>query len=154
HAVALNTAPLSGWSAGQPLTLAQIKTAGVLTTSANDRTIANVYDSRGNVRSVVETAVAYHNAAGVQSTGSPTTQFEYDAYGQLKKESVLLEGTAGQAGAQWADTYRYYDVLGRNVLTVDAEGYATATAYNATGEVIETIEYARALAEADRSRGT
>ncbi|MGH8075785.1 MAG: DUF6531 domain-containing protein, partial [Lysobacter sp.] len=142
---ALNTGVMSGWSAGQPITMAHLQTAGALTTTAADRTIATTYDQRGNTRTVVQTAVNYYNAAGAQVSGSPTTQFEYDAYGQLAKESLLLEGTAGLQSARWADTFRYYDALGRNTLTVDAEGYATGTAYNATGEAIETIEYARAL---------
>ena len=31
---------------------------------------------------------------------------------------------------------------------VDAEGYMTEMQYNATGEVVKTIEYARAVADA------
>ena len=132
----------SGWVAGQSMSRAQVA-SGIV--PGNDRGITTTYDLRGNKSSVVQTAVGYYKADGNAAAGSPTTQFEYDAYGQLAKESLLLEGTAGQQTARWASTFRYYDALGRNTLTVDAEGYATGTAYNATGEAAETIEYARTL---------
>jgi len=145
HAAALNTAALSGWSAGQTLTLAHLQTAGVLTTSGSDRTLSTSYDTRGQKRSVVQSSVSYYKADGTQATGSPTTQFTYNTYGEQVMEAVLTEGTAGQADARWAETYRYYDVLGRNDLTVDAEGYATRTLFNARGEATETTEFARKL---------
>jgi YD repeat-containing protein len=153
-ATRINSGGVAGWTAGQPITMAQIKAAGVLTPSpANDRVITTAYDARGQAVQVRQSSVGYYNAAGTWTNGSPTTQFTYDAYGQLTKESVLLEGTAGQGTARWADTYRYYDALGRNTLTVDPEGYATSLKYNATGEVVEQVEHARALPEEDRSRG-
>ncbi|WP_167285124.1 putative Ig domain-containing protein [Marilutibacter alkalisoli] len=145
HATRIDTGALSGWSAGQALTLSHLQTSGVLTTSTSDRILSTSYDARGNKAQVVQSQVSYYNAAGSKLTGTPTTRFTYSAFGEVVKESVLLEGTAGQSSARWADTFHYYDALSRNVLTVDAEGYATATRYNATGEVVETIEHARAL---------
>ena len=145
HAARINTAALTGWSAGQALGLLQMATAGVVASGANDRTLSTTYDLRGQKSAVVQSQVAYYTSAGALANGSPTTRFQYDAYGQLVLESVLLEGEDGQANARWANTWHYYDVLGRDVLTVDAEGYATSTSYNATGEVVETIEHARAL---------
>ena len=142
----LNTAPLAGWTAGQPLTAAQLQIAGVVTTGANDRTIATTYTALGRKATVVQSATAYYRANGSAATGSPTRAFAYNAYGDLVQESDLLEGTAGNVDAVWATATRYYDALGRNTLTVDALGYVTTTAYNATGEAIETVEYARALA--------
>ncbi|QWF16421.1 putative Ig domain-containing protein [Lysobacter capsici] len=145
HEARLNTAAMAGWSAGQPITLAQIQTAGAVAASGNDRTITTVYDQRGFAVRVEQAQVTYYTAAGNAATGTPTVQVEYDAYGQKVKESVLLEGAAGQPSARWADTYTYYDELGRVVMTVDAEGYVTRTQYNATGEVTETVEFARAV---------
>jgi len=145
YATALNTTVLGGWSAGQTLTLAHLQTASALTTSGSDRTLTTSYDTRGQKLSVVQSSVSYYKADGTLATGSPTTQFAYNAYGELVKEAVLTEGAAGQADARWAETYRYYDALGRNDLTVDAEGYATCTLFNARGEATETTEFARRL---------
>ncbi|HEY0503411.1 MAG TPA: putative Ig domain-containing protein, partial [Lysobacter sp.] len=145
HAARINTAALAGWSAGQALGLAQMTTSGVVASGASDRTLTSAYDMRGQKSAVFQSQVTYYTSAGTLATGSPTTRFQYDAYGQLVLESVLLEGDDGQANARWANTWHYYDALGRDVLTVDAEGYATSTSYNATGEVVETIEHARAL---------
>ncbi|ATE73659.1 putative Ig domain-containing protein [Lysobacter capsici] len=145
HEVRLNTAAMAGWSAGQPVSLTQIQAAGAVTASGNDRTITTVYDQRGFAVRVEQAQVTYYTAAGNAATGMPTVQVEYDTYGQKVKESLLLEGVAGQPGARWADTYTYYDELGRVVMTVDAEGYVTRSQYNATGEVTETVEFARAI---------
>ena len=145
YATKLNFAGISGWSAGHAISLSQIHTTGVLVASASDRTITTIYDVAGNKRSVTQTAVTYTKADGTTATGSPTTVFELDAYGQVVKESVLLEGTPGQSNAVWADTYHYYDDLGRKVMDVDAEGYVTACSYTAQGEILQQIQYARAL---------
>lgn len=131
------------WQAGQAISLAQAQ-AGAGTGSA-DRTLTTSYDRLGRRTAVAQVAVTYYKANGSTASGSPTTQFTYDAYGDLVKQSVLIEGTAGQSDAKWAETYRHYDDLGRNVLTVDPEGYATATAYDARGQATSTTEYARAL---------
>ena len=141
----INTTPLAGWTAGQPLSQAQLQTAGVTTTSGNDRTITTTYTALGRKSTVVQSATTYYRADGSAASGTPTHAFAYNAFGDTVQESDLLEGTAGNADAVWATTTRYYDALGRNTLTVDAQGYVTATAYNATGEATETIEYARAL---------
>ncbi|WND82018.1 putative Ig domain-containing protein [Lysobacter capsici] len=141
----LNTAAIAGWSAGQPITLAQIETAGAVVAGAQDRTITTRYDQRGLAVQIEQAQVTYYTAAGVAATGSPTVRVEYDGFGNKVKESILLQGTAGQADARWADSYTYYDLVGRVTMTVDAEGYVTRSQYNATGEVTETVEFARAI---------
>ncbi|ATE71069.1 putative Ig domain-containing protein [Lysobacter capsici] len=141
----LNTAAIAGWSAGQPITLAQIETAGAVVAGAQDRTITTRYDQRGLAVQIEQAQVTYYTAAGVAATGSPTVRVEYDGFGNKVKESILLQGTAGQADARWADSYTYYDLVGRVTMTVDAEGYVTRSQYNATGEVTETVEFARAV---------
>ncbi|HEY0506358.1 MAG TPA: putative Ig domain-containing protein, partial [Lysobacter sp.] len=144
HAQRLNTTALSGWSAGQPMAFSQLSAPGVVPT-AGARKLQTAYDQLGRKVSVTQPSVSYVRTDGSTAQGSPVTRFAYDAYGQLLKESVLLQGTPGQPDAAWADTHRYYDAMGRVVLQVDAEGFATAHAYNAHGDVVETIEYARAL---------
>ncbi|QWF18238.1 putative Ig domain-containing protein [Lysobacter capsici] len=143
HAQALNIGALAGWTPGQPLSMAQMQAAAA--TSASDRTIATRYDQRGLAVQIEQAQIAYYTSTGAAATGSPTVRIEYDGFGNKVKESILLEGTAGQADARWADTYTYYDLVGRVTMTVDAEGYVTRARYNATGEVVESIEYAKAV---------
>ncbi|QCW27302.1 hypothetical protein FE772_18320 [Lysobacter enzymogenes] len=149
HAQRIDTAALAGWSAGQPLSLTQAQTAAVA--GAADRRLLTRYDQRGLVVQVEQSAVSYYTAAGALATGSPTVRSDYDGYGQKVRESTLLEGVAGQPGAVWAHAYTYYDALGRVAMTVDAEGYLTRRSYNATGELVESIDYAKPVATADLS---
>ncbi|WP_394540515.1 putative Ig domain-containing protein [Lysobacter enzymogenes] len=147
HAQRIDTAALAGWSAGQALSLAQARAAAVA--GAADRTLVTRYDQRGLAVQVEQSAVGYYTAAGALATGTPTVRSDYDAYGQKVRESTLLEGSAGQSGAVWAHAYTYYDALGRVAMTVDAEGYLTRRSYNATGELVESVEYAKPVATAD-----
>ncbi|BAV96900.1 putative Ig domain-containing protein [Lysobacter enzymogenes] len=151
YAQRLNTAALSGWSEGQPISRAQ---AATVATSAADRTLSTRYDQRGLVVQVQQSQVAYYTAAGVAATGTPTVRTVYDGYGQKVKESTLLEGTAGASDARWADSYSYYDAVGRKTLGVDAEGYVTRVSYNANGETTESVEYAKAIATSALSTST
>jgi len=144
YAQKLNVGALGGWGEGQPLSMAQMLAAAA--TSVADRTITTRYDQRGLAVQIEQTQVAYFTSTGASAVGSPTVRVEYDGFGNKVKESVLLEGTPGQADARWADTYTYYDLVGRVTMTVDAEGYVTRTGYNAVGEAVETIEYAKAIA--------
>ncbi|SDY36060.1 YD repeat-containing protein [Lysobacter sp. yr284] len=147
HAQRIDTAALAGWSAGQALSLAQAQAAAVA--GAADRTLVTRYDQRGLAVQVEQSAVGYYTAAGTLATGTPTVRSDYDAYGQKVRESTLLEGGAGQSGAVWAHAYTYYDALGRVAMAVDAEGYLTRRSYNATGELVESVEYAKPVATAD-----
>lgn len=146
HAARANTAAVPGWIAGQALTEAQLGASGIIVANGTaDRQLTIAYDLAGRKTSVSQTAVTYYDVGGVlRAAESPTTQFSYNAYGDMVKESVLLHGTPG-INASWADTYHYYDALGRNELSVDAEGYATRTEYNANGEVTRSTQYARAI---------
>ncbi|WND81030.1 hypothetical protein [Lysobacter capsici] len=123
--------------AGQPIDRAQL--LGALIASDRDRSLSTTYDQRGHKTSVVQSVVSVVNADGSVVSIAPAKRFVYDAYGDLIKESEQLDA------ARWADTYRYYDALGRLTLSVDPEGYVSAQRYNTTGEVVESIEYARAV---------
>ncbi|ALN87410.1 RHS Repeat family protein [Lysobacter capsici] len=153
HATAFNFGALSGWSAGHAIGYAQ-SINGVVYDAAKDRGIATIYDKRGQVARVEQSPLEYYRDDGTAATGRPTTAYEYDAYGRKVKESVLLQGTRGQSDARWADSYFYYDDLGRLVLSVDAEGYVTANEYHPTGELKRRIEYARAIATSNLSAAT
>ncbi|MFK3649425.1 putative Ig domain-containing protein [Lysobacter enzymogenes] len=143
YAQRINAAALAGWSEGQPISLAQAQ--GAVAASASDRTLTTRYDQRGLAVQVEQSQVSYYTSSGAAATGTPTVRMTYDAYGQKVKESTLLEGTSGGADARWADAWFYYDAVGRKTVSVDAEGYVTRVSYNANGEAVESVEYAKAV---------
>ncbi|GAA4798967.1 putative Ig domain-containing protein [Lysobacter hankyongensis] len=145
HANALGN--IAGWSESQPISLAQMQAGGTPAASVDDRSVITQYDARGLKTKVELSTVAYLTGSGVSATGTPTTTYGYNAYGDQVTTSTLLEGVPGSGSEQWATAYRYYDALGRNTLTVDPLGYVTETEYNATGEATKTVEYARALTQ-------
>jgi YD repeat-containing protein len=148
YSTKINTSGIAGWVPGAALTSAQLL-GGALTASASDRFLVTTHDARGLKTKVEQSAVSYVSTAS-QGSGiaSPTTRFEYDAYGQLVKESVQIDATT------WANTFHYYDDLGRKRLSVDAEGYVTAWEYNAQGEVVVSVEFARCIDTSTLSVGT
>ncbi|GEM_PF-627175 len=137
---AISTADIAGFVPGKPLLLSDM-TATVIVTNTNDRILTTTYDTRGLKATVKQQTITYTQLSGATATASPTTQFTYNGFGELVRTSVLLD----EAANLWADSWQYYDDLGRTVLTVDAEGYVTGTRYNAMGEAVEVREYARAL---------
>jgi len=144
-ATALNTSALAGWTAGAALTQAQLRDGGGLVANAADRQLLTSYNSLGQKVQTLSSTREYYAADGVARQGTPTVRYQYDGYGNLQRLSELMSGQADQADAQWAYTWHYYDALGRTVMTVDAEGYATSTEYTSTGEVAAQTEHARAL---------
>ena len=132
---------IGGWSAGSAITLPQLTATVVIPSATLDRTLTTSYDSLGQQTQVQQSAVTYVKTDGNTAMGTPTTQFTYNSYGEVVKTAVLLDA----ANNVWANTYQYYDELGHNTVTVDAEGYVSTIAYNAMGEVIQSTEHARAL---------
>ncbi|MQP74711.1 LysM peptidoglycan-binding domain-containing protein [Stenotrophomonas sp. MYb238] len=139
YADKLVASAISGWSEGMPLVAAQVaagRPAGTM-----DRTLTTRYDALGRKTEVTQSSVYYYQADGTRGETQPTTRFRYNAFGELARTAVLLDPVAGR----WSPTYQYYDGLGRNILTVDAEGYVTQRTHDAMGQVTQVIEYARAL---------
>jgi YD repeat-containing protein len=114
--------------------------ASKLTNAA--RTIAISYDTMGR-KTEVETEngghyLTYSIEEGIfEYTSGAKTRYTYDIFGQLFKESV-----PGETG--FRDTYHYYDVMGRESLSVDALGYQTSRKYDAVGNLKELVQYANA----------
>nr|WP_298128476.1 putative Ig domain-containing protein [uncultured Pseudoxanthomonas sp.] len=144
HATKLNTAAIAGFTAGTTLSLSQMTGSALVADAANDRVLTTTYDRRGLKTQVTQSAITYVRATGATASASPTTQFSYNAFGELTRTSVLLD----QAAGLWAHSLQYYDELGRATLSVDAEGYVTTSQYNAQGELVQVREYARSLTAA------
>jgi YD repeat-containing protein len=111
-----------------------------------DRAIHTQYDRVNRAVQVTqpETLVFLPNAGqagGQLITATPTTVNEYNAQGQLRRQSQLVDPTANT----WATTYFYYDERGQKTAQIDALGYVTTYEYDAAGNEIRTVEYARAL---------
>lgn len=139
----------AGWLPGKALTQS-LMTAG-LSTSAADRGVDSSYTVLGQKHQVQQDAVSYVKSDGSVATGRPTLRTRFNAYGEAVKTSILIEGTPDQVDAVWADTYRYYDALGRETVSVDAEGYVNSQSYTLYGEVQSKTEHARRLAPATLS---
>ena len=169
YATPLNTAAITGWTAGQPLTVAQIQQG--LVTSAADRTITTTYDQRNEKIQVQQSAMAYDLAMGpsagtAMAAAQPTTHYTYDAYGNQTSVAVLMQaanatGDANATPAIWATTYTYYDALNRAVMTVapagsytNPQGAVTTTTYNAFGDVASTDQYATLIVGGNLSPAT
>jgi YD repeat-containing protein len=123
------------WQPGRALTSDLV--ASGLTTSPQDREIESTYTLLGQKEYVIQ--------LGTVAGGRPTLKSTYNAYGEVVKNSVLLSGTSGQADAVWAETYHYFDGMGREIASVDAEGYVNSQTYNVYGEIIQKTEHARSL---------
>ncbi|WP_426270378.1 LysM peptidoglycan-binding domain-containing protein [Dyella kyungheensis] len=158
YAAALNTSAITGWSAGQPLSAAQLQQG--LVPSSSDRTTTTAYNQLNQKTQVVQSSIAYVLSMGALggdvTNGSPTTTYTYDAYGNVTSTSQLVQGayTSGSTTtpAIWETTYSYYDALNRAVMVVTPTGsytsplgYVTTKAYDAFGMVSSTTQYAQAI---------
>ena len=65
------------------------------------------------------------------------TNFTYNSFGEQVRKSEQIDNAG-----RWADSYTYFDRIGREVVTVDAERYGTKTDYDALGNITRTTEYA------------
>lgn len=153
YAQALNFGVLqqAGWSQGSEISTDLLQRG--LIASSDDRTLATVYDERGNKLSVTQSAVSYVRADGTRAVGAPITQYTYDAYGNLSSESVLVEGADGHSPPIWATTYHYYDAQGRKTETVDPLGYVTSWTYDGFGNLATVTEWARTVPTAQLTAG-
>ncbi len=99
----------------------------LVNTDLNSRTVESVYDALGRKTSVLLPETG---------TGRPETNFIYNAFGEVVQQSLRIDSTTT------ADSYNYYDAIGRVIATVDPEGYGTEIEYDALGNSVQTTEYA------------
>lgn len=135
--------------AGQPIALAQM--ADLVDVDEDDRVIQTIYDNRGQKERVSQGAYVDNDGGGGWNPGpGGVTRYIYNAYGELVRESTLVDAAYnvenGDLGyGRWANTFYFYDDVGRKSLSVSPEGHITTWAYTAQGEVREQIEYAQAV---------
>ncbi|MCO7227592.1 RHS repeat protein, partial [Pleionea sp. CnH1-48] len=116
--------------------------------SQGKRQVVNVYDVGNRVIEVQQTAVeTFDVEVGKTHSQSPATVYEYNAYGDIIKTSQLVRYVSaannnGTEVKEWAESYTYYDTLGRKTYEVNPERYLTHYDYNAFNEVERTTEYA------------
>ena len=135
-------------AAGSELAYAAVPTeAGLrsqLASVSNTRVIETEFDALGRKTKVQEGArtFSYLDDSGVLQSASarPETRFEYNSLGQVYRQSVVT-GKPGET----LDTYFWYDALGRQVKTLDANNYLTTLEYTAFGELKQRTEHARAV---------
>jgi YD repeat-containing protein len=100
----------------------------------NSRYTTFTYDNLNRMltSSVLGAKTGYWNGSSwAQETSAITTQYQYDANGNVVKLTDPLNGT----------TFSYYDALGRKTAQVDAENYITTWTYNAEGNVLTEHRY-------------
>ncbi|WP_179197414.1 putative Ig domain-containing protein [Stenotrophomonas rhizophila] len=123
--------------------------------SRMDRQLRTEYDIAGRKWQVVEVMTYIRDWDGEISLAyGRGTDYTYNIYGELISErSMAGSGVEGIYETDYdyvhslygtAETRYFYDDAGRQTHRIDAEGYVTAWEYNANGERIREIQYARA----------
>jgi YD repeat-containing protein len=120
-----------------------------------DRTVRSTYDQANRKTSDTRVGILY-STGGDNVRGDVTTEFGYDAVGNLTRTTQYLnDGTMATA-------YSYYDALGRTTAvvapsrtdTADGESLTPVTVYkrDAYGNVVEQIVRANGVASASESQ--
>ncbi|WP_459569053.1 carbohydrate-binding protein, partial [Cupriavidus sp. 8B] len=107
-----------------------------------DRAISTQYDRLGRAVQVTEPQSWVNNGNGQGYLAAKVTRNTYNAFGQVVQSAVM----ADTATNTWATTTHYFDRQGQETATVDALGYVTTQAYDASGNVVRHTEYANAAA--------
>ncbi|OOX10740.1 hypothetical protein Xkhy_18525, partial [Xanthomonas axonopodis pv. khayae] len=134
--------------------------------STEDRTVYTFYDRAGRKSSVGtmppltvptlarasdEMQATYWGQEPVEQdldwNATSRTTFYYDAFGNVRKEAVLLDRDHWETYTDlgygtYAMTYHAYDANGREIRRTDPEGYVTTYEYTATGQLSKQTEYA------------
>ncbi|MEJ1964198.1 MAG: LysM peptidoglycan-binding domain-containing protein [Gammaproteobacteria bacterium] len=125
-----------------------------------DRVIFKAYDRLNRVSSVYQflvfTFIPNADSAGGRTiTRNPTTFYQYNAFGEVIRESRLVDTldrpvddpAVSPSTNSWVHDYYYYDRRGQKTAQVDAGGYLTTYEYDETGDVTRQVEYSKALTD-------
>ncbi|MDE3071430.1 MAG: putative Ig domain-containing protein, partial [Pseudomonadota bacterium] len=147
YATALTQAQLG--TLGSAPTLATLQ--AMLSSSVNDRSSHVIYDADGRSAATIDaggfvTTITRDGAGGVVKTvayATALTPAQLAALGSTPSLAALQPYLVANANDQTSRTY--YDDAGRVVAQVDADGYLTTMAYDATTHTETTTRYAVAL---------
>jgi len=104
--------------------------------NVHDRHEYYVYDKDHRLtESRKDRITMYNPRAGEYQSLSPTTQFTYNAFGDVIIHAVKL------TDVDWSITTHKYDTDGLKTATLDAEHYLTTYTYNASGLLDEETQY-------------
>ncbi|MEM9102647.1 MAG: putative toxin [Pseudomonadota bacterium] len=109
----------------------------IILSSDDDRIVNHYCDNVNRLQATIGQVIDYFTLSdGYPRSAAPETQFTYNAFGEIITSQVKIDIN------DWANTYAYFDHQGREVLTIDAEGYATRKTYDAVNNLESVIEYA------------
>jgi len=130
----------SGLTRGQALSAENISLA--ISANSEDRSITRYFDAQGRLTSVIGSEITLYDlmpagyGAPQSITIAPETSYEYNAFGEVIKESIKINNTDS------ADSYSEYNNSGQKIAQSDAMGYQTHWQYNAFGQIKSQTEYA------------
>ena len=119
---------LSGLNETDTLTEAQLEAFVLTADKTQSQRVDNSYDFRGQLATSTTYTDVDANGNGIVNAQTSTTQYVYDAFGNLKQ---TLDGNANT-------TQYVYDGLNRLTVSTDANGVQTTTVYDDVNYTIAT----------------
>jgi|GEM_PF-1136118 len=140
-----NKMGLSGLTESQSWSSSQIASR-ISASATQDRKIQTTYDRLNRVSQVTQPSAfsfeSFNSTAQTQTfTAGAATTYQYNAFGQVTKESRLVNPLINL----WSESYSYYDRRGNKRGEVDPLGYLTTFEYDETGDLTQHVEYAKKL---------
>ncbi len=108
---------------------------------ADNRTINTVFDKSNRKLEVYQPNVLTVNSGSenIIALEQAITHYQYNGWGELLSEQKWLGDEVT------TNTHRYYDNTGKLRAEVGATGYVTTQSYDANGNLVDQVEYAKAL---------
>ncbi|MCX7121331.1 MAG: hypothetical protein NTZ67_06110 [Gammaproteobacteria bacterium] len=111
----------------------------------NDSSVHQVFDQCGRITAVIRDAVityipdADKTKQAVVSLTTPTTQHQFNAFGEVQLTATLISGNV------WRQNLTWYDQCGNEIASVDANGIATVLTLDARGRKTGEYHYANRI---------
>jgi len=146
-----NAYNLSGLSATDTLNETDLLGFVASADKTKNQRVDSEYDFRGQLRSTKTYTDVDVNGNGIVNAQTSTTQFIYDAFGQLTQ---TIDGNGNQSefiydglnrltlstGADGEQTLTVYDDVNYTIATTVANGLTTTSVYNIAGELVSVIQ--------------
>jgi YD repeat-containing protein len=124
--------------------------ASKVSSDTQARTLTTAYDLLGRKRTVTGQSSSNFYAGSTATTSNattisqpnggappPKTTYDFNVFGEVVRESQQITATTTR------DTWHYYDLMGREKLTVDPGRYQTVRTYDALGNLKTIVESAQ-----------